>query len=92
MEMINDKYGRFAEVFNQIPEIYREKYGIKLITANESSKYPVLYADIREAKLSVIPNGKAITINELDGKLIIEIEGSGKIHMYKNYTLIYTLL
>jgi hypothetical protein len=92
MEMINKASSAFAEVFNQIPELYREKYGIKLITANEFTKFPVLYAEIREAKLSIIPNGKDITINEREGKLIIDIEGSGKVHMYKNYTLIYTLL
>jgi len=92
MEVINDKYGRFAEVFNQIPEIYREKYGIKLITANESSKYSVLYAEIREAKISIIPRGKHITINEQENQLTIYIDEIATIRMHKDFTLIYTLL
>jgi hypothetical protein len=82
----------FQEVFDMIPESYRERYGIRLITANQFSAFPAMYAEIQEAKVSIIPNGKEILVEELPGKLIIDIVGSGKIHMYKNFTCIYTHL
>ncbi len=92
MEPIHKASSAFAEVFNQIPEIYREMYGIKLITANEFTKFPVLYAEIREAKMSIIPRGKDITINEQENQLTIYIDEIATIRMHKNFTCIYTLL
>jgi hypothetical protein len=81
----------FREAFESIPDFYKERYGIGLITANEFTKFPVIYAEIKEAKLSIFPNGEEILISEDEEKLIVKI-GKATIHMYKKVTLIYTFL
>jgi len=82
----------FLELYDQIPEAYRERYGIQLITSTEWVKFPTLYIAIKEAKISIIPNGKEIHISEADDKLTISIIGAAEIYMYKQFTLIGTIL
>lgn len=82
----------FLELFDQIPEAYRERYGIRLISPTEWTTFPMLYIDIKEAKISIIPNGKEIHISEADDKLTISIIGAAEIYMYKQFTLIGTIL
>lgn len=82
----------FLALFDQIPEAYRERYGIQLITSTEWTKFPMLYIAIKEAKISIIPNGKEIHISEANDQLTISIIGAGEIYMYKQFTLIGTIL
>jgi hypothetical protein len=82
----------FLELFDQIPEEYRERYGIRLITANEFSKFPVIIMEIKEAKLSIIPTGKEILIEETPSQLRIKIVGGAEVNMYKEFKLINTIV
>lgn len=82
----------FLELYDQIPEAYRERYGIQLITSTEWVKFPMLYIAIKEAKISIIPNGKEIHISEANDQLTISIIGAAEIYMYKQFTLIGTIL
>lgn len=82
----------FLELFDQIPEAYRRRYDIRLISSTEWTKFPMLYIAIKEAKISIIPNGKEIHISEADDKLTIKIVGAAEIYMHKEFTLIGTFL
>lgn len=82
----------FSNIFDQIPESYRERYGIRLITANQFSMFPVIYMEIKEAKMSIIPTGKEILIEETPTQLRIKIIGGAEVNMYKEFKLINTIV
>jgi hypothetical protein len=80
------------ELYDQIPEAYRERYDIQLKTSPEEVKFLTLYIHISEGNTTIIPDGKEIHISEADDKLTIKIDGAAEIYMYKKFTLIGIIL
>lgn len=84
---------QFLELYDQIPEAYRERYRISLVHCPEYTLESLYFIAINEAKISIIPRSdRAVWIAEAEDKLSIFIEGVGEIYMYKNYTLIAAVL
>lgn len=83
----------FREAYDQIPEIYRERYGILLIEAYENISFiPMLSLQIKHARLSIIPNGKEISVEEFPEKLIIKVDGVSEIFLNRHNTLMSVII
>lgn len=92
MTAIEAKNKMFQEVFDMIPESYRERYGIRLITAG-LPPVPCMYLEIEKAKLAILNRSNHnVSVEETQESLCLKVEGSANIFMYKNFTCIYTHL
>lgn len=87
MTRIESNNAMFQEVFNMIPETYRERYGIRLMSYD-----PCLYLDIEEAKLTILNSNKQVRVSEDSHCIYLKVDDMTRITMYKNYKLIYTHL
>jgi hypothetical protein len=87
--MNNNVNTYFREAYDKIPEAYRERYGILLIEAYENTSFiPVLSIEIKHARISIIPNGKEISVSEANDRLTIKAEGAAEIWLHKHYTML----
>ena len=77
----------FQEVFNMIPETYRKRYGIRLMSSD-----PCLYLDIEEARLTILNSDKRVRVSEDSHCIYLKVDDMTRITMYKNFNLIYTHL
>lgn len=87
MTQLESNNAMFQEVFDMIPETYRERYGIRLMTCD-----PCLYLDIEEARLTILNSDKKVRVGEDSHCIYIKVDDMTRITMYKNFNLIYTHL
>ena len=80
------------QVFDMIPDTYRERYNIRLMTAGEGWNFPVKYLDIEHGQLSILNEERPVSVTEHQDQLCLKVGHSAEIRMYKNFTCIYTLL
>lgn len=85
----------FQEVFDMIPESYRERYGIRLMIAEEGFDWPCKWLSINSGNLAILHSftrDKQLSVEERQDSLSLKVEGCAEITMYKNFTCILTHL